>query len=87
VPEREENRHEKGQRARDYYGVEEIRENNTVRFYFSFEKCSRGFFKPVFLLSEVAFVLSDPFVVDMLARNAMSFLNRCVQNELLPRVN
>ncbi len=44
------------------------------------------YFNLVCLFSEVAFILSDPFVVDMLARNSMSFLNRCVQNELLPRV-
>lgn len=36
---------------------------------------------------ESAFLLADPFVVDMLARNAISLLNKCVQNELLPRVN
>lgn len=38
------------------------------------------------IFSDVAFILADPFVVDMLARNVMSLVNRCVQNELLPRV-
>lgn len=37
------------------------------------------------ILPDVAFILSDPFVLDMLARNALCFLNKCVQNELLPR--
>lgn len=40
----------------------------------------------IFIYRDVAFILADPFVIDMLARNAMSLLNRCVQNELLPRV-
>lgn len=37
------------------------------------------------IIADAAFILADPFVVDMLARNAISYLNRCVQNELLPR--
>lgn len=45
-----------------------------------FEKFLLMFFR------EIAFILADPFVVDMLSRNAMSMLNKCVQNELLPRV-
>ncbi|CAF0982652.1 unnamed protein product [Brachionus calyciflorus] len=37
------------------------------------------------IFPDIAFILADPFVVDMLSRNVMSMLNKCVQNELLPR--
>ena len=34
----------------------------------------------------MVFILADPFVADLLARNVISLLNRCIKNETLPRV-
>ena len=38
------------------------------------------------IISHLALVVADPFVIDMLSRNCQSLLNKCVQSELLPRV-
>lgn len=37
------------------------------------------------IIPDIAFILADPFVIDMLSRNAISLLNRSIQSELLPR--
>ena len=39
----------------------------------------------MFSKSDCAFILADPFVIDMLARSTVYNLNKCIQNEILPR--